>query len=123
MTALINRKALVLFLLLFFILDKGKGNEISYISRSPGGLIQLHFTLSSDECAVLHRDDKLRGINRAIHIVRGDGEPAIAKDPAPIPRTGFLRLQIHKNSQQIDTDGDGLSDLTEMNSLGINEST
>ena len=119
MTALINRKALVLFLLLFFILDKGKGNEISYISRSPGGLIQLHFTLSSDECAVLHRDDKLRGINRAIHIVRGDGEPAIAKDPAPIPRTGFLRLQIHKNSQQIDTDGDGLSDLTEMNSLGL----
>ena len=119
MTSLIYRKALIPSLLFFFILDKGKGNEISYTSRSPGGLIQLHFNLSADEYAVLHRDDTLTGIKRAIHIVQGHGEISIAKDPAPISRSGFLRLQIHKNSQQTDTDGDGLSDLTEMNSLGL----
>ena len=110
MTSQINWKALISSLLFFFILDKGKGNEISYTSRSPGGLIQLHFNLSADEYAVLHRDDTLTEIKRAIHIVQGHGEISIAKDPAPISRSGFLRLQIHKNSQQTDTDGDGLSD-------------
>ena len=119
MTALINRKTLIFFSLIFLILDKGEGNEISHASRSPGGLIQLHFPLGSDEYAVLHRDDELTGIKRAIDIVRGNGKISIARDPAPIPRTGFLRLQIHKNFQQIDTDGDGLSDLTEMNSQGL----
>ena len=116
MTALINRNALVFFPLIFLLSDKGKGNEILHASRSPGGLIQLHFPLNSDEYAVLHRDDELTGIKRAINFVRGNGKIAIISDPAPMPKNGFLRLQIHKNFQQIDTDGDGLSDLTEMNS-------
>ena len=119
MTTLINKKALVFFPLIFLISDKGEGNEILHASRSSGGLVQLHFPLSSDEYAVLHRDDELTGIKRAINIVRGNGKIAILRDPAPIPKNGFLRIQIHKNFQQIDTDGDGLSDLTEMNSQGL----
>ena len=119
MTTLINKKALVFFPLIFLISDKGEGNEILHASRSPGGLVQLHFPLSSDEYAVLHRDDELTGIKRAINIVRGNGKIATLRDPAPIPKNGFLRLQIHKNFQQTDTDGDGLSDLTEMNSQGL----
>ena len=102
MTTLINKKALVFFPLIFLISDKGEGNEILHASRSSGGLVQLHFPLSSDECAVLHRDDELTGIKRAINIVRGNGKIAILRDPAPIPKNGFLRIQIHKNFQQLD---------------------
>ena len=70
MTTLINKKALVFFPLIFLISDKGEGNEILHASRSSGGLVQLHFPLSSDEYAVLHRDDELTGIKRTINIVR-----------------------------------------------------
>ena len=110
-----NRMPFMCFVLFFYILGHGNGNEVSYITRSPGGLIQLHFPLSSDKYAVLHRDDSLTGTKRAIYIVQGNGDLSIARDPAPIPRSGFLRLQIHQNSRQVDTDGDGISDLTEMN--------
>ena len=114
-----NRMSLMCFVLFFYILGHGNGNEVSYITRSPGGLIQLHLPLSSDKYAVLHRDDSLTGTKRAIYIVQGNGDLSIARDPAPIPRSGFLRLQIHQNSRQVDTDGDGISDLTEMNSPGL----
>ncbi len=114
-----NRVPLMCFVLFFQILGHGNGSEVSYITRSPGGLIQLHLPLSSDKYAVLHRDDALTGTKRAIYIVQGNGDLSIARDPAPIPRSGFLRLQIHQNSRQADTDGDGISDLTEMNSPGL----
>ena len=114
-----NRVPLMCFVLFFQILGHGNGSEVSYITRSPGGLIQLHLPLSSDKYAVLHRDDALTGTKRAIYIVQGNGDLSIARDPAPIPRSGFLRLQIHQNSRQADTDGDGIPDLTEMNSPGL----
>ena len=81
-----NRMPFMCFVLFFYILGHGNGNEVSYITRSPGGLIQLHFPLSSDKYAVLHRDDSLTGTKRAIYIVQGNGDLSIARDPAPIPR-------------------------------------
>ena len=90
--------------------------EITSITRSEGGLLQLELPLPATKYGVLYRADGLTGTGRPIAMARSEDGKAILTDPAPIPANGFLKVYVHNTATPADTDGDGINDLVELTS-------
>ena len=89
------------------------------ISRSGEGVIEVSIHLNDDSYAILYRDDLLTGSGRPISFTSGKNGISILKDQLANSKNGFLRVKTFKKSTSQDSDRDGISDLIEMNSLGL----
>ncbi|MFL2482736.1 MAG: PEP/pyruvate-binding domain-containing protein [Verrucomicrobiales bacterium] len=111
-----------LITLLFFLnisIGARSQTEVLEIFRSSKGVIDLSIHLNDDSYAILYRDDLLTGSGRPISFTTGNNKISILRDQLAHPKSGFLRVKTFKNLNSQDSDSDGISDLIEMNSLGL----
>jgi pyruvate,water dikinase len=93
-------------------------STITSIDRSHGGVLRLTLNLPADRYAVVQRSQTLDGSWKPISILRGQEGAVSALDNAPLDRSGFMRVVTHDVTSPVDTDSDGIDDITELDSPG-----
>jgi pyruvate,water dikinase len=93
-------------------------STITSVERSPGGVLKLTLKLPESRYAVVQRSQSLAGPWKPVAIVRGAADPVVTRDNAPLGDTGFMRAILHDVTSPVDTDGDGIDDIAELDSPG-----
>ena len=93
-------------------------SPITSVDESPGGVLQLTLDIPENKYAVVQRSQSVEGPWRPTAVVRGGADPVVTRDNAPFAKNGFMRLVLHDVSSPVDSDGDGLNDITELESPG-----
>jgi len=93
-------------------------STITSVDKSPGGVLKLTLDLPENRYAIVQRSQSLTGPWRPVAIIRGDSDPVETRDNAPFRNTGFMRLVLRDITSPADTDGDGIDDITELESPG-----
>ena len=91
-------------------------STITSVAPSPGGTLSLTLDLPEDRYALIQRSQSLKGPWTPVTIVRGAAAPVEVRDNAPLGDSGFMRAILHDVASPADSDGDGIDDITELDS-------
>jgi len=93
-------------------------SPIRTVDRSPGGVLKLTLDLPEDRYAIIQRSQSIAGPWKPVAIVRGAIDPVEVRDNAPFGQSGYMRTGLHDVASPVDTDGDGINDIAELESPG-----
>ena len=88
--------------------------RISDIRREADGTVTVRFPAQAGTYYVLRRGTTLPELNRAVALKLGATGELELTDPATSAATGFYRLSEIDRNQAVDTDGDGIDDVYEL---------
>ncbi len=91
---------------------------VKSVERLPGNVLKLSLDLPESRYGVVERGQTLNGPWEPVFVARGAAGPVTAYDNFAYDRSSFVRVATHDVAAPADTDGDGTSDITELNSLG-----
>ncbi|MES2708395.1 MAG: PEP/pyruvate-binding domain-containing protein [Verrucomicrobiota bacterium] len=93
--------------------------RITGFTGSAGGHARVTFPTVTGNYYLLRRASTLEGPWQAVSMIRGTGENLPLTDPGGMGGRAFYRVGVRSVSSPLDSDGDGLGDLTEFAEGGL----
>lgn len=114
----IDKIIVTLFSILTLLVTAKSQTQISKVSKTANGLINLHFFLPDELYGVLYRSNSLEETGDPISMINGNNSGVKLSDEIGNLEKGFLRIKTYRKSDSLDIDNDGIPDTTELDALG-----
>ncbi|MAS90562.1 MAG: hypothetical protein CMO56_01505, partial [Verrucomicrobiales bacterium] len=114
----IDKIIVTLFSILTLLVTAKSQTQISKVSKTENGLINLHFSLSDELYGVLYRSNSLEETGDPVSMINGNNNSVELSDEIGNLEKGFLKIKTYRKSDSLDIDNDGIPDTTELDTLG-----
>ena len=114
----IDKIIVTLFSILTLLVTAKSQTQISKVSKTANGLINLHFFLPDELYGVLYRSNSLEETGDPVSLINGNNSGVELSDEIGNLEKGFLRIKTYRKSDSLDIDNDGIPDTTELDALG-----
>ncbi|MBX3747825.1 MAG: Ig-like domain-containing protein [Verrucomicrobiae bacterium] len=93
--------------------------RLSEIRREPGGAVVVAFHAKPTSYYLLQRGESLPSLATPVTLILGTGSSASLRDPAAPLSSAFYRVLEYPIDRPADTDGDGIDDVFELQTDGL----